>query len=92
MTIGIRPRAFELTSERSAHGLTATVDIVEPMGAETLLHLVADGRELRAVVNRRVRPATGARSTSGCAPARSTSSMPQGVRIPAESAHRAGAA
>ena len=61
VTIGIRPRAFELASEPEARSLTATVDIIEPMGAETLLHLVADGRDLRAVVDRRVRPALGSR-------------------------------
>jgi multiple sugar transport system ATP-binding protein len=60
VTIGIRPRAFELASEPEARSLTATVDIIEPMGAETLLHLVADGRDLRAVVDRRIKPAIGA--------------------------------
>jgi ABC-type sugar transport system ATPase subunit len=59
VTIGIRPRAFELASEPEARSLTATVDIIEPMGAETLLHLVADGRDMRAVVDRRIRPAPG---------------------------------
>jgi multiple sugar transport system ATP-binding protein len=59
VTIGIRPRAFELASEPEVRSLTATVDIIEPMGAETLLHLVADGRDLRAVVDRRIRPAPG---------------------------------
>jgi multiple sugar transport system ATP-binding protein len=59
VTIGIRPRAFELASEPEQRSLTATVDIIEPMGAETLLHLIADGRDLRAVVDRRVKPALG---------------------------------
>jgi ABC-type sugar transport system ATPase subunit len=31
------------------------------MGAETLLHLLADGNELRAVVDRRVRVPVGAK-------------------------------
>ena len=92
VTIGIRPRAFELTSERGAHSLTATVDIIEPMGAETLLHLVADGREMRAVVNRRVRPATGAQVHVRLRPSQVHIFDAAGVRIPAESAHRAGAA
>jgi multiple sugar transport system ATP-binding protein len=92
VTIGIRPRAFELTSERSAQGLTATVDIIEPMGAETLLHLVADRRELRAVVNRRVSPATGAQVHVRLRPSQVHIFDAAGVRIPAESAHRAGAA
>ena len=59
VTIGIRPRAFELASEPEERSLTATVDMIEPMGAETLLHLVAERRDLRAVVDRRVKPALG---------------------------------
>jgi ABC-type sugar transport system ATPase subunit len=30
------------------------VDLIEPMGAETLIHLVEGGRELRVVVDHRV--------------------------------------
>jgi ABC-type sugar transport system ATPase subunit len=60
VTLGIRPRAFELAPEADATTLSATVDMVEPMGAETLLHLQADGRDLRAVVDRRVRVPLGA--------------------------------
>jgi multiple sugar transport system ATP-binding protein len=60
VTIGIRPRAFELASKPEERSLTATVDIIEPMGAETLLHLIADGRDMRAVVDRRIRPRLGA--------------------------------
>ena len=59
VTLGIRPRAFELAAEPDATTLSATVDMVEPMGAETLLHLLADGRDLRAVVGRRVRVPVG---------------------------------
>jgi ABC-type sugar transport system ATPase subunit len=60
VTLGIRPRAFELATQPDETTLSATVDIVEPMGAETLLHLLADGRDLRAVVGRRVRVPVGA--------------------------------
>src|SRR5918994_331056 len=35
--LGIRPRAFELVDRPDETTLTATVDIIEPMGAETLL-------------------------------------------------------
>jgi multiple sugar transport system ATP-binding protein len=59
VTLGIRPRAFELAPQADTTTLSATVDMVEPMGAETLLHLQADGRDLRAVVDRRVRVALG---------------------------------
>ena len=86
------PGAFELTSERGAHSLAATVDIIEPMGAETLLHLVADGRQMRAVVNRRVRLAAGAQVHVRLRPSQVHIFDATGVRIPAESAPRAGAA
>jgi ABC-type sugar transport system ATPase subunit len=60
VTLGIRPRAFELIDEPDPTALAATVDMIEPMGAETLLHLLADGNDMRAVVDRRVRVAVGA--------------------------------
>jgi ABC-type sugar transport system ATPase subunit len=60
VTLGIRPRAFELIDQPDPTSLTATVDIIEPMGAETLLHLLADGNDMRAVVDRRVKVAVGA--------------------------------
>jgi multiple sugar transport system ATP-binding protein len=59
VTLGIRPRAFELASEGDAATLAARVDMVEPMGAEVLLHLLADGQDLRAVVGRDDRVAVG---------------------------------
>jgi multiple sugar transport system ATP-binding protein len=92
VTIGIRPRAFELASEPEARSLTATVDIIEPMGAETLLHLIADGRDLRAVVDRRVKPAIGSRVHVRLRPSQVHIFDTAGARIPAESARRAGAA
>jgi ABC-type sugar transport system ATPase subunit len=92
VTIGIRPRAFELASEPEARTLTATVDIVEPMGAETLLHLVADGRDLRAVVDRRVKLAIGSQVHVRLRPSQVHIFDAAGARIPAESARRAGAA
>src|SRR5918996_1047191 len=61
VTLGIRPRAFELADRPDETTLAATVDITEPMGAETLLHLLADGHDLRAVVDRRVRVPVGAK-------------------------------
>ena len=61
VTLGIRPRAFELADRAEETTLAATVDIIEPMGAETLLHLLADGNDLRAVVDRRVRVSVGAK-------------------------------
>ena len=57
ITVGIRPRAFELASEAGPDTLSGRVDIIEPMGAETLLHLLVGRRDLRVVVDRRMRPA-----------------------------------
>jgi hypothetical protein len=62
------------------------------MGAETLLHLVADGRQMRAVVNRRVSLAAGAQVHVRLRPSQVHIFDATGVRIPAESAQRAGAA
>jgi ABC-type sugar transport system ATPase subunit len=88
VTIGIRPRAFELASEPEASSLTATVDIIEPMGAETLLHLVADGRDLRAVVDRRVRPEIGSRVHVRLRPSQVHIFDAAGLRLPSESGAR----
>ena len=61
VTLGIRPRKLELVDRPVETTLSSMVDIIEPMGAETLLHLLADGNELRAVVDRRVRVPVGAK-------------------------------
>ncbi|MEQ8966751.1 MAG: ABC transporter ATP-binding protein [Azospirillaceae bacterium] len=58
VTLGVRPRAFALTDE-TEDSLVARVDIVEPMGAETLLHLIEGDQDLRVVVPRTVRPSPG---------------------------------
>jgi ABC-type sugar transport system ATPase subunit len=61
LTLGIRPRAFDLASEPEADTLTADADLIEPMGAETLVHAVERGRDIRVVVNRRQRVVSGDR-------------------------------
>jgi multiple sugar transport system ATP-binding protein len=68
LTIGIRPRSFELVPEPARDTLEATVDLIEPMGAETLLHLMEDGQDLRAVVPRRIRASHGERVHVRCRP------------------------
>ena len=55
VTLGIRPRGFDLASEAGPDTIAATTDLIEPMGAETLAHLLDDGRDLRVVYDRRVR-------------------------------------
>jgi ABC-type sugar transport system ATPase subunit len=92
VTIGIRPRAFELASEPEARSLSATIDIIEPMGAETLLHLVADGRDLRAVVDRRIKPTVGQQVHVRLRPSQVHIFDAAGARIPTEVPRQAGAA
>ncbi|VAW14698.1 ABC transporter, ATP-binding protein (cluster 1, maltose/g3p/polyamine/iron); ABC transporter, ATP-binding protein (cluster 10, nitrate/sulfonate/bicarbonate) [hydrothermal vent metagenome] len=60
LTIGIRPRALTPTDEASAASLSAAVELIEPMGAETLIHL-KDGTdtEYRVVVKRSQKVAPG---------------------------------
>jgi multiple sugar transport system ATP-binding protein len=60
LTLGIRPRAFDLRSESGPDTLAVEADLVEPMGAETLIHGVDQGTAIRVVVDRgrRVRPGT----------------------------------
>ncbi len=65
LTIGIRPRAFELHSDSdlaspsSQSILKARVDLIEPMGAETLIHAKTDSTTYRIVVRRNQRVAVG---------------------------------
>lgn len=61
VTLGIRPRSVDLVSQADASSLAARVDLLEPMGAETLIHLLEDGRDLRVVVNHRVPVEIGSR-------------------------------
>ncbi|MEZ5667061.1 MAG: ABC transporter ATP-binding protein [Alphaproteobacteria bacterium] len=49
VTLGIRPRAFEPTGESSNETLGAEIDLVEPMGAETLVHAVRGTTDVRVV-------------------------------------------
>ena len=67
-TLGLRPRAFDWVSEAAVETLSASVDIIEPMGAETLLHLRLDDQELRVVVDRSRRPAIGDNLHLRCRP------------------------
>jgi len=53
VTLGVRPRGLELVSEPQEDSLPARIDLIEPMGAETLLHLVDGNLEFRIVVDRR---------------------------------------
>jgi ABC-type sugar transport system ATPase subunit len=61
VTLGIRPRAFELAAEAGPDTLAAEADLIEPMGAETLIHMVEGGRDIRVVVDRARRVGSGTR-------------------------------
>jgi len=52
VTLGIRPRSVELVSESGPDTISAVVDIIEPMGAENLIHMLEEDRDLRVVVDR----------------------------------------
>ena len=66
VTLGIRPRSFEFVDLGIADALHATVDIVEPMGAETLVHLTEQGADLRCVMSSGVAPSAGDRVAVRC--------------------------
>ena len=51
VTLGIRPRNLEIVSEPAEDGLSSTIDIVEPMGAETLGHLNDGSNDIRVVTD-----------------------------------------
>ena len=59
VTLGIRPRNLEISREASEDGLSTKIDMVEPMGAETLVHLKDGHHDLRLVTDWRVPLAEG---------------------------------
>ena len=62
VTLGVRPRACEFVSEPKDDTISGEVDLVEPMGAETLVHLLHGDQDLRVVVDRSIRIAVGERA------------------------------
>ena len=61
VTLGIRPRNLEISKESVDDGLSTEIDMVEPMGAETLIHLNDGHQDLRLVTDWRVPLAEGDR-------------------------------
>jgi multiple sugar transport system ATP-binding protein len=56
VTIGIRPRALVPKDAAGADTIAAAAELIEPMGAETLIHARGEaGHEIRVVVQRDVR-------------------------------------
>jgi ABC-type sugar transport system ATPase subunit len=68
VTLGIRPRSFEFVAPETSDALHASVDLVEPMGAEVLAHLIEKGADLRCVVQNNVALAVGDRVAVRCKP------------------------
>jgi ABC-type sugar transport system ATPase subunit len=60
VTVGIRPRAFSPQSAPGKDSITVCAELIEPMGAETLIHArINNDLEIRAVVPREARVKMG---------------------------------
>lgn len=68
VTLGIRPRAFSPGSESSDQALQVKIDLIEPMGAETLVHAMAGDTDVRVVVDRAQRFTIGETLYVSCDP------------------------
>jgi ABC-type sugar transport system ATPase subunit len=51
VTVGIRPRNLEIVHADVPDGLSSTIDIIEPMGAETLAHMNDGTHDIRVVTD-----------------------------------------
>jgi ABC-type sugar transport system ATPase subunit len=62
VTVGVRPRAFAVVAEDTADSIEALAELIEPMGAETLIHArTKTGNDIRVVVPRDKRVKTDER-------------------------------
>ena len=68
VTLGIRPRAFELSSEAAKDTFSAITDIIEPLGAETLVHMLEGEQDVRVVLRRGTAIQLGKRIHLRCKP------------------------
>ena len=60
VTLGIRPRAFTVLDEDTVDTIEAMAELIEPMGAETLVHArTKTGNDIRVVVSREMKVKTG---------------------------------
>ena len=66
VTVGIRPRSFEFVDDAAADALHAAVDLIEPMGADMLVHLVEQRVDVRCVVLSGRRLSVGDRVSFRC--------------------------
>jgi ABC-type sugar transport system ATPase subunit len=81
VTLGVRPRSFELVAPAAADALHALVDLIEPMGAEALLHLVEHGTDIRCVVPHTTRVTVGEAVGVRCKPGQLHVFDEQGVLV-----------
>ncbi len=51
VTLGVRPRNLEVVHQDVPDGLSSVIDIIEPMGAETLAHLNDGRHDIRVVTD-----------------------------------------
>lgn len=63
VVLGVRPE--NIVPKKTDDAITATVELVEPLGAETLLHLRVDGQSLVAKADPDYKPATDEKITIG---------------------------
>jgi multiple sugar transport system ATP-binding protein len=62
VTVGVRPRAFAVVPEDTSDTIEALAELIEPMGAETLIHArTKTGNDIRVVVPRHKRVKTDER-------------------------------
>jgi ABC-type sugar transport system ATPase subunit len=60
VTVGIRPRAFTVSQDKARDTIEAQAELIEPMGAETLIHARTGlGSDIRVVVPREKRVKVG---------------------------------
>ena len=60
VTVGVRPRAFTVVSQDTRDTIEAMAELIEPMGAETLIHArTKTGSDIRVVVAREKKVRTG---------------------------------
>jgi len=60
VTVGVRPRAFTAVPKGTADAIDAMAELIEPMGAETLVHArTVSGSDIRVVVPREMKVKSG---------------------------------
>jgi multiple sugar transport system ATP-binding protein len=66
--VGVRPQDLLVGDAGGGLTVSGVVDAVEPLGSETLVHLVVQGAEVVATAQRKVIPAVGSTISASAAP------------------------